>query len=285
MDTLAERLKFARKQAGLTQIQLSECVTISQGSLSDLENGRNKSSTNLIQIANILNVNPNWLATGEGDMELKVVFNGENNLAERLKFVRKKKNLTQMDVANAIGITQATYSELERGLVKSSGKIVELANLFGVSPTWLATGQGDMYQQNDTFAFQSTNSQITHYPSATITQKESTSLPFLFGQDNDLECCFTTLVIGDDMTPALGHLSTVMVDKRKVPLPIVNGMIYAVAYHDRILCRYLRQHLNNTIQIYSELDKQGDTLSTDEFFNHYQIMGGVIYHIQSHQWQ
>lgn len=267
MDTLAERLKFARKQAGLTQIQLSECVAISQGSLSDLENGRNKSSTNLIQIANILNVNPNWLATGEGDMELKVVFNGENNLAERLKFARKSKSISQAEITNLIeGLSQSAYSQLESGLVKSSGKIVELANLFGVSPTWLATGQGDIYQQNDIFTFKNINSQISHYPSATVTQKESTSLSFFFGQDDDLEYCFTTLVIGDDMNPVLGHLSTVVVDKRKAELPIVNGMIYAIVYHDRILCRYLRQHLSDTIQIYSELDKQGETLPADEFF-------------------
>lgn len=139
-----------------------------------------------------------------------------DTLAERLKFARKSKSISQAEIANLIeGLSQSAYSQLESGLVKSSSKIVELANLFGVSPTWLATGQGDMYQQNDTFTFQSTNSQITHYPSATITQKESTSLSFLFGQDNDLECCFTTLVIGDDMNPVLGHLSTVVVDKRK----------------------------------------------------------------------
>lgn len=284
MDTLAERLKFARNLRQLSQQEVADLVGIAQSTYGRSESGILKSSSKIVELANLFGVNPTWLATGEGDMELKVVFNGENNLSERLKFVRKKKNLTQMDVANAIGITQATYSELERGLVKSSGKIVELANLFDVSPTWLATGQGDMYQQNDIFAFQSTNSQITHYPSATITQKESTSLPFFFGQDDDLECCFTTLVIGDDMNPVLGHLSTVVVDKRKAELPIVNGMIYAIIYHDRILCRYLRQHLGNAIQIYGEVDKQGETLPADEFFNRYQIMGGVIHHIQSHQW-
>lgn len=69
-------------------------------------------------------------------------------LKDRLKQSRKEKRLTQTEVANAVGITQATYSELERGLVKSSGKIVELANLFNVNPNWLATGEGEMLSNN-----------------------------------------------------------------------------------------------------------------------------------------
>lgn len=280
-----ERIRQKLDELDLKQADIARATKKSTPAVTKWLSGENLPKTNsLIAIAELLGVTQQWLLTGENGELLDNDFSQLNALSERLKFARKKKNLTQMDVANAIGITQATYSELERGLVKSSGKIVELANLFGVRPTWLATGQGDMYQQNDTFTFQSANSQITHYPSATITQKESISLPFLFGQDDDLEYCFTTLVIGDDMNPVLGHLSTVVVDKRKAELPIVNGMIYAIVYHDRILCRYLRQHLSDAIQIYSELDKQGETLPADEFFNRYQIMGGVIHHIQSHQW-
>lgn len=65
-------------------------------------------------------------------------------LKDRLKHARKQQKLTQVDVAKSVGITQATYSELERGLVKSSGKIVEIAQVLKVNPNWLATGQGKM---------------------------------------------------------------------------------------------------------------------------------------------
>ncbi|AKG16261.2 helix-turn-helix domain-containing protein [Moraxella bovoculi] len=209
-----------------------------------------------------------------------------DTLAERLKFARKSKSISQAEIANLIeGLSQSAYSQLERGLVKSSSKIVGLANLFGVSPTWLATGQGDIYQDNNPI-LDNKIQHIINYPSAATSKKQCLPLnDLLFKQSDDLDNLFTTSIIGDDINPVLGHLSTVVVDKRKAPLPIVHGMIYAIAYHDRILCRYLRQHLNNTIQIYSELDKQGETLPADEFFNRYQIMGGVIHHIQSHQWQ
>lgn len=66
-----DRLKLARKNAKMTQAQLAKAVNTTQGSISDLESGRNKTSTNTLQIANVLQVNPNWLATGEGEMIIK----------------------------------------------------------------------------------------------------------------------------------------------------------------------------------------------------------------------
>ena len=66
-----DRLKIARKNAKMTQAQLAKAVETSQGSISDLESGRNKSTTNLMQIANVLKVNPNWLSTGQGEMTAK----------------------------------------------------------------------------------------------------------------------------------------------------------------------------------------------------------------------
>lgn len=66
-------------------------------------------------------------------------------LKDRLKKARKSAGLTQKDVEkNIINMKQSTYSELERGLSKSTSRIVELANLFGVSTDWLASGTGEM---------------------------------------------------------------------------------------------------------------------------------------------
>lgn len=62
------RVKQARKHAKLTQVELAKAIDTSQGAISDLENGRNESSTNLVQMAKVMGVNPTWLATGEGEM-------------------------------------------------------------------------------------------------------------------------------------------------------------------------------------------------------------------------
>lgn len=66
-------------------------------------------------------------------------------LKDRLKAARKYARLTQMEVSDKVEISQGTYSQLERGLVKSTSKIVELADLFGVNPVWLSTGAGDAF--------------------------------------------------------------------------------------------------------------------------------------------
>lgn len=68
MQEFKDRLKHARKNAKLTQVELAKAVKTSQGSISDLESGRNKISNNIFQLAQALGVNPHWLATGQGEM-------------------------------------------------------------------------------------------------------------------------------------------------------------------------------------------------------------------------
>jgi len=67
MDTLAKRLKFARKERGLTQEQLSENAGVAQSDISKLERGDSQKTTNLIRLAKALACNPEWLDTGDGD--------------------------------------------------------------------------------------------------------------------------------------------------------------------------------------------------------------------------
>lgn len=71
MTSLAERLKTARKTAGLTQNQIAEAVGISQPTYQALESGKVKKTSYMIEIAKVLRVNSNWLATGQGEMTVK----------------------------------------------------------------------------------------------------------------------------------------------------------------------------------------------------------------------
>lgn len=57
-------------------------------------------------------------------------------LAEALTDARRRKNLTQEDVANALGINHAAVSRWERGLnVPSSRRVIELADLLELDST------------------------------------------------------------------------------------------------------------------------------------------------------
>lgn len=61
-------------------------------------------------------------------------------LKDRLKYARKKAGLTQVELAERAGIKQASISEIERGLTRSSGHLVRLAQICGVDPVWLSEG-------------------------------------------------------------------------------------------------------------------------------------------------
>lgn len=61
---LKDRIKMARERAGLTQQELADKVGVSQTTIMYLENGRNKSSSKIVDIANALKVDSRWLANG-----------------------------------------------------------------------------------------------------------------------------------------------------------------------------------------------------------------------------
>jgi len=66
---MAQRIRLARKQKGLTQLQLAALVGVSKGACGQWEVGMTSPTVeNLSRLANILEVNFEWLATGRGDI-------------------------------------------------------------------------------------------------------------------------------------------------------------------------------------------------------------------------
>jgi len=62
----------------------------------------------------------------------------------RVKAARKYAGLTQGELAERVGIKQATVSELETGKSGSSSFTASIAHACGVDPLWLETGSGEM---------------------------------------------------------------------------------------------------------------------------------------------
>ncbi|WP_170825725.1 LexA family protein [Halomonas caseinilytica] len=67
--SIGDRVRRARKKAGLTQKQLGDAVGVRQATISDLEKGESRSSSYLVQIARICDVDVDWLVSGKGEME------------------------------------------------------------------------------------------------------------------------------------------------------------------------------------------------------------------------
>ncbi|MEL6700006.1 MAG: helix-turn-helix transcriptional regulator [Bacteroidota bacterium] len=61
---------------------------------------------------------------------------------ERLRFLRRNRNLHQQDIANLLGITRAAYSKLEGGQIQPSpDKLKMLSAYYQVSIDWIVTGE------------------------------------------------------------------------------------------------------------------------------------------------
>lgn len=68
--TLGERLRVARRHRGITQVELAKKMKVTQGAVSQCEQGSTKEfmPSNLLRAADALDINPIWLITGKGDM-------------------------------------------------------------------------------------------------------------------------------------------------------------------------------------------------------------------------
>lgn len=74
---------------------------------------------------------------GKSSMELK----------NRIKQARKYSRLSQKELAEKIGITQPSLSELETGKSQSTSYIASIARACGVDAFWLESGKGTMLSQ------------------------------------------------------------------------------------------------------------------------------------------
>lgn len=65
---------------------------------------------------------------------------------QRLKIIRKYLKETQEDFGASLGLTQAGYSDIERGKNSVSGKIkILLKREHNINLLWLETGEGEMF--------------------------------------------------------------------------------------------------------------------------------------------
>ena len=66
-------------------------------------------------------------------------------MSERIKQIRKGKDISQEEFGNKIGITRSSVSLLESGRNNPSEQTIKLiCEKFGVNELWLRTGQGNL---------------------------------------------------------------------------------------------------------------------------------------------
>ncbi|VVE68899.1 XRE family transcriptional regulator [Pandoraea anapnoica] len=66
-----------------------------------------------------------------------------STFGRRLRYARKAAGLTQKELADKVGLKQATISELETDEYSGSAKTAAMAEVLGVTALWLAEGKGN----------------------------------------------------------------------------------------------------------------------------------------------
>ncbi len=65
MEHIGDRIRAARLKLELSQSALAKRANVSQGTIGQLESGRNQSSGKIVELATALNVTPEWLLYGK----------------------------------------------------------------------------------------------------------------------------------------------------------------------------------------------------------------------------
>lgn len=90
--SIGERLKQARKKAGISQQALAQQIGIKQPTISQLENGESSTTVHIGRISHTLGVNALWLETGIGEMHQR-----ESVPEDLLAIAKKIQKLTKHD--------------------------------------------------------------------------------------------------------------------------------------------------------------------------------------------
>ena len=142
---LPERLRRARKKMALSASALSVQAGISKGGVAKLEAGTWVPRLPTVEfLAVALRISPSWLAFGlEVDWRLgKYV--GHSGLAQRVREARAIRGFSIREVERRAGTAEGSVRAIEGRTMPSLDTLEQIAKALGVSPAWLAYGEGPM---------------------------------------------------------------------------------------------------------------------------------------------
>ena len=67
-----------------------------------------------------------------------------DTLAKRLRYAREQANLSQSALARSVGVKPQAIQSIEAGRVHRPRALLEIADVLGVSPMWLSSGEGSV---------------------------------------------------------------------------------------------------------------------------------------------
>ncbi len=140
---LAGRLKLVRRQAGLKRLPLAAKAGLATATGRDIETGERIPTVGTVaRLAFALGVAAGWLAYGLGVQHNEGKPSSTDGLGSRLSAIRIARGETKAALARAVGLNPSTVADIENGAQTGVDVLESLANKLGVSPAWLAFGEG-----------------------------------------------------------------------------------------------------------------------------------------------
>ncbi len=136
-----EHLIFIRNRLGLSQRKLADFLKVSKSTYARWETGEKIIPlTHLIDLCNFANISCDYvlgLTNIKKELKSKISLNNKN-IGKKLKEIRIKNNLTQMDIAKVINTTQSVISAYENGLVTiQTSFLYDICIKYQVSAEWI----------------------------------------------------------------------------------------------------------------------------------------------------
>ncbi len=140
MKNLGYRLKKARNEKRLTQMEVAKIIGISHGTLSGYEREyRDPDTETLSKLSNLYDVSLDWLLTGEENKDNSHTPNDSTVFSNRLKKQRKEMKFSINELAEKVNLTPHTIERFEdgRGDVPGQRTLDKLSSVLGVTRDYL----------------------------------------------------------------------------------------------------------------------------------------------------
>ncbi len=111
LSEIGKRIKFRRKELGLTQLQIKDNTGISSGNLSEIEHGYKLPSTPaLIALSSVLNCSIDWLLKGELSNNNDLILSDEKELS----LIKVFRELPDEEKRELLEISQVILRKVKR---------------------------------------------------------------------------------------------------------------------------------------------------------------------------
>ena len=140
---LPGRLRRVRKQSGLKRKPLRQKVGRDPKVTAKVEAGERTPTVGTVaRLAAALGISAGWLGYGLGVQQTDGTEPTTDGLGVRLAQVRIERLLSKAALARLVGLSPSTVADIEKGAQTGVDVLESLAKALGVSPAWLAFGEG-----------------------------------------------------------------------------------------------------------------------------------------------